>query len=599
MSVLDQGKKLLQGVKTRIKEGFSHNRPEGFSGILGSNVEMDSVLASDQANTQRVNSEFNKNIQTYKTAYDRLNTKTDEYLNDPDNTSDYAKRKNYNVFINKSLNEDAITSTNRMGCVKLSTISNKFSLTEDTAFTTAYSNLTTSYDDTEKACKLWAADSGSNVYALAKNDDNTFKCYHGKYSGANIDLANIEMYYKPVSLYSVLAPITGSKYKCGLFKNGQFGRYNADLNNWNIPSMKVPMKIKKYNSQTYTANDPAMPGSNGWWGNSQPGTSGNWGYNKFPDDHAWWVGYKTPSDGPADGSKSYYYYYYNAPTDYTNLHIYAIFPNNQKLKINGENIYISPSYYGYDTRCLGGKFKKGKNIIEVESPNGFPNSGFMMYMWEWADTDNVLFKTGDPGWGVSPTPVDDYTKINSIPASGINGIESVTEVSTDYNKCDPMIGGAINVNSITASWGRNCNTVQGTPLDVTMVRVKQNSNRDYIQISQLVVNALEGGGIVNVAKSASPSSSGSAYGSSIYKPIDGTLQPRSHPHIFHSTGGSSNYYQLNLAGTKKVIGIIYYNRSDCCQSRANGMKIELYNGNRLVKTLTLTSALTQPFNISA
>ena len=600
MSVLEQGKKLLQGFKSRIKEGFSANRHEGFTGILGSNVEMDSVLASDQANTQRVNSQFDTNIQTYKTAYDRLNTKTDEYLNDPDNTSDYAKRKNYNVFINKSLNEDAITSTNRMGCIR-GQLPIKFSLNFDDydAFNTAYPNLTT-YDDAEKACKLWAADSGSNVYVVGKDDKNTsFTCLNGKYSGDNIDLTNVEMYHKPVSLYRILAPITGTEYKCGLFKNGQFGRYNTEINTWNIPNMNVPMKIKKYNSQTYTANDPAMPGSNGWWGNSQPGTSGNWGENSFPNDHAWWVGYKTPSDGPADGSKSYYYYYYNAPTDYTNLHIYAIFPNNQKLKINGENISISYNVNGYHTRCLDDKFKKGKNIIEVESPNGFPNSGFMMYMWEWADTRNVLFKTGDPGWGVSPTPVDDYNKINSIPASGINGIESVTEVSTDYNKCDPMTGGAINVNSITASWGRNCNTVQGIPLDVTMVRVKQNSSRDYIQISQLVVNAIEPGRIDNVAKSASPSSSGPAYGSSIYKPIDGTLQPRSLPHIFHSTGGSSNYYQLDLAGTKKVIGIIYYNRGDCCQSRANGMKIELYNGNTLVKTLTLTSALTQSFNITA
>jgi hypothetical protein len=599
MSVLEQGKKLLQGFKSRIKEGFSPNRHEGFTGILGSNVEMDSVLASDQANTQRVNSQFDTTIQTYNTAYKRLNTKTDEYLNDPDNNSDYAKRKNYNVFINKSLNEDAIPKTNHMGCVKLSTLSNKFSLTADSAFNVAYSNLITSYDDNEKACKLWAADSSSNVYALAKNADNTFKCYHGKYSGANIDLSNIEMYYKPVSLYKILDPVSGSKYKCGLFKNGQFGRYNTEINMWNIPNMKVPMKIKKYNSQTYTTDDPAMSISSGWWGNSQPGTRNNWGYNKFPNDHAWWVGYKTPSDGPADGSKSYYYYYYTAPTNYTNLHIYAIFPNNQKLKINGENIPIRFNFNGYDTSCLSGTFKKGKNIIEVETPNGFPDSGFMMYVWEWENTNNVLFKTGDPGWGVSSTQVDDYNKINSIPVSGTTGIESVTQVTTEYNKCDPMTGGAINVNSITASWGRNCNNVSGKPLDVTMVRVRPNSRGECIQIAQLVVNAIEGGAIVNVARSASPSSSGVGWGGTIYKPIDGTQQPRPHPNEYHSYCRRSDYYQLNLSGVKKVIGVIYYNRSDCCSNRANGMTIELYNGNTLMKTLSLTGALTQSFNITA
>ena len=593
---MQQGLKLLEGLKNKIKDGFSPNRPEGFSGILGSNTAMDSVLLSDQLKTQQVNTAFNSNIQSYNSAYNGLKTKTEDYLNDPGNSSDYGKRKNYNIFINKSLNEGQITKTNRMGCVKLSTISNKFSLTADTAFTTAYSNLTTTYDDTEKACKLWAADSGSNVYALAKNADNTFKCYHGKYGGDNIDLANIEMYYKPVSLYRVLAPIAGTKYKCGLFRNGQFGRYNTDLNTWNIPSMKVPMKIKKYNSQSYSGSDPAMAASSGWWGDSQPGSPGNWGYNQFPNDQAWWVGYKTPSGGAADGSKSYFYYYFNTTESWTNLHMYGVFPNNQKLKVNGEIVPIGSDFEGYNTGCIGHLTKLGKNIIEVETPNGFPTSGFVLYAYDW-NTDSVLFKTGDAGWGVSPTQVDDYDKVNSIPVSGTSGIESVTQVSTDYTKCDPMIGGAINVNSITASWGRNCSNVSGIPVDVTMVRVRPNSNADYIQISQLVVNAIESGGIVNVARTATPSSSGTCCGSSIYKPIDGTLQSRPHPDNFYSTNGSTDYYQLDLAGTKKVISVVYYNRGDCCPWRANGSRIELYNGNSLVKTLQLTSALTQSFNV--
>lgn len=596
---IQQGIKLLDSFKKKITKSFSPNRREGFTGILGSNVDMDNVLASDQANTQRVNSQFNTNIQTYNSAYNNLKTQTDAYLNDPNNTSDYADQKNYNVFINKSLNEDQITNTNHMGCVKFSTISDKFNLTQDIGFTNAYSNLITTSDEAEKACKLWAADSSSNVYALGKNADNTFKCYHGKYTGTTIDLSNIEMYYKPVSLYRIIAPISGSKYKCGLFKNGQFGRYNSEITMWNIPNMKLPTKIKKYNSQTYANDDPAMPSSQGWWGNSQPGNSNNRGYNKFPNDHAWWIGSSTSSDGiVADGSKSYFYYYYDAPTDNINLHIYGVFLNNQKLKINGTNITVSNNYNGFDTDCLSGNVKKGQNIIEVETPNGFPDSGFIMYAYDWS-TDKILFKTGDPGWGVSPTQVDDYTKINTIPLNGTNGIESVTMINPEYNKCDPMIGGAINVNSIRASWGHNCNNVQGIPLDVTMVRVRPNSNGDYIQISQLVVNAVEGGALVNVARTATPSSSGACCRSSIYKPIDGTLQSRPGRNNYFSTNRTSNYYQLDLAGSKKVIGIIYYNRSDCCPWRANGMKIELYNGAALVKTLTLTAALTQSFNVSA
>ena len=95
MSV-EQGKKLLQGFKSKIKDGFSADRREGFSGILGSNSDMDNVLASDQAKTNTVKTNFNTNITTYGGDYNKLQEKTQIYLND--STNNYAKKKNYNIF---------------------------------------------------------------------------------------------------------------------------------------------------------------------------------------------------------------------------------------------------------------------------------------------------------------------------------------------------------------------------------------------------------------------------------------------------------------------------------------------------------------------
>jgi hypothetical protein len=96
----------------------------------------------------------------------------------------------------------------------------------------------------------------------------------------------------------------------------------------------------------------------------------------------------------------------------------------------------------------------------------------------------------------------------------------------------------------------------------------------YIQISQLAAYDAVGN---NVAKNQATASSGVWSGSSDRYPVDGTLQARGFPYIYHSTGASGNdFWQVTLANPTDLTRIDYYNRADCCYERALSYMLTLY-----------------------
>lgn len=69
--------------------------------------------------------------------------------------------------------------------------------------------------------------------------------------------------------------------------------------------------------------------------------------------------------------------------------------------------------------------------------------------------------------------------------------------------------------------------------------------------------------------------------------IDGVLQARSHPEMYHSACTFGDYWQLDLGKDYLVTSIVYYNRADCCMDRSNGMQfIMTNNSNEVVDTVT-------------
>lgn len=127
------------------------------------------------------------------------------------------------------------------------------------------------------------------------------------------------------------------------------------------------------------------------------------------------------------------------------------------------------------------------------------------------------------------------------------------------------------------------------------VRPSLLSGDNWIQISQIqVFNNYD----VNVAQGkptqASSTYAGGADGATPNKAVDGQAKNRSHPGEFHAggTNATTEYWMVDLGKTEEIAYVVYFNRADCCQQRARGMRVQLVDeSNLVVKEKMLTGAM--------
>jgi hypothetical protein len=629
---IDQGRNFKNGKEQIIQQGFV-SEVEGFSGILGSNIHMNSVISTETANTFNTSYAHNDNVAQYGTKYNALKQKTQAYVN----KSKIVEKiyKNYNIFVNQSDGPSEIEETNHKGCVSRKDINN---LTLAPKFDEAYPNNFTKYNDANTACKLWAADSAHTTYAVTRGEDWKYQCSTG--TGLVPDILTNR---KPRSMYTVVKGSSSTRIG-GLFANGQIGVWSEDtiiaMNNpnWNLISGKKPMKIKKFNKNEY--EDPAdksyyqrpfMPAIvNEWWGNSNPPLPSSpdpkmLGVNMFPESIAWWTGNLTGANfnvpdnynfAAMDGSRSYFYYLYYARIA-MRVFLYAVSPGLFGLKINGIDqtmtAFNGNPIYGF---TLSVNLPAGKNVFELSAATGIPNSAFVFYA-ATADKSKVLFKSGDGGWGVTNNPVPDYrviTRVNVDPAN-LYGVRAINPVPTENDNCDVFMGGGINRGSVSASFGRNCSDTTLQALEIRYIKVMPRTTGTkygdkFLQISQIVVNAYVNGVITNVADRGKATAAiswqylrrgVSDATEELVKnlPIDGNLKIRAYPNIYHSGfDGADVFWQLDLGQDYLVNEIVYYNATTG-QERANGAKIILTSNNgKVYQPIVLSEGAIQPLKIS-
>ena len=173
--------------------------------------------------------------------------------------------------------------------------------------------------------------------------------------------------------------------------------------------------------------------------------------------------------------------------------------------------------------------------------------------------------------------------------------------------CDKWIGGALKTSSISATLGKNCSGLSKPPFSARYITIKANARGEHIQISQVAVFTYNEttGAISNVAPNGSVSNGKINNLSWVYanirQSIDGYQGARNYPYIYHSYGESpNNFWQLDLGQDYPIFKVVYYNRADCCQSRAIGMTLSLENGARtkIVKKTVSSASLVQPFAIA-
>jgi hypothetical protein len=107
---------------------------------------------------------------------------------------------------------------------------------------------------------------------------------------------------------------------------------------------------------------------------------------------------------------------------------------------------------------------------------------------------------------------------------------------------------------------------------IQYIRISTNNN--YIQISQLAVYAADNPS-VNIAPGKNTGALNTAWGLSS-NPIDGVLNNRlTCGESYCSTATASEAWVLDLLQEYPISKIVYYNRGDCCQDRAESMTLTL------------------------
>ena len=119
---------------------------------------------------------------------------------------------------------------------------------------------------------------------------------------------------------------------------------------------------------------------------------------------------------------------------------------------------------------------------------------------------------------------------------------------------------------------------------VRYVRVIAEGNL-CMQISQLAVYPMDNQG-KNIAKGkptdAKDVYQNNAHGSSPDRAVDGNLSSKSFPYIYHSACSSNPWWQVDLGSVHNIAKIVYYNRGDCCRSRATKLKLQFMDANKKV-----------------
>ena len=111
---------------------------------------------------------------------------------------------------------------------------------------------------------------------------------------------------------------------------------------------------------------------------------------------------------------------------------------------------------------------------------------------------------------------------------------------------------------------------------VRYVKININKNNECLQIAQLAVYSNG----VNIAPGKTASAPNIYSSQSVpAKAIDGTLSTRDYPNIYHSACRSGDYWLLDLGTEYDIEKIVYYNRRDCCSTRANGMVLQIFDNN--------------------
>jgi len=379
----------------------------------------------------------------------------------------------------------------------------------------------------------------------------------------------------------------------------------------------------------------------GWpWGN---GTG--WGKGMPSNINPYWI-WANSNWRNNSGFSEYLYYFYTNPQQEMNGTLFVCADDRADIQLNGgQTITVEKTSATIPLTNL--KIKTGLNIFRFHPWNNSGPAGLLVALTP-ANSTTPLFISdmNDSNWAVSPKAYSyDELKPPETTTSTTSNTENIkyfegynhntNDALSKYIKCDKFIGGDINTQSITASFGRNCSNIQVKPLTARYVKVKMMNNR-YLQMSQLAIWGYEKGKLTNLAYKCRTTQPGDIRVKSFWRThrhtgdrgwskhahlnhlVDYQLKPKPYYHGYHSgqprhgEGLNHDFVLFDLGASYPITKIVYYNRGDCCQFRAKGMQINLYtikppisgvnqtnDGGLLSPPIILTGAAVQEFNVKS
>jgi len=127
--------------------------------------------------------------------------------------------------------------------------------------------------------------------------------------------------------------------------------------------------------------------------------------------------------------------------------------------------------------------------------------------------------------------------------------------------------------------------------------VRIQSASEYFQVSYIAVSTPDGK-VVSEGKSVSSSCGSCGYPAAPNVVVTGKAEVRAHPGEWHSTGGK-DWIEIDLGQDYPVAKVVFYNRADCCQQRANQAQLTILDSNRgLIDSALLNSDNMQIFNFA-
>ena len=321
----------------------------------------------------------------------------------------------------------------------------------------------------------------------------------------------------------------------------------------------------------------------GYGGNARP--QENWGKQPLNVPYVFYTTFFVDPQGPTSG------------------HMYGWCDDACRVYVNNVDVYDKVIRGGWGsgnkpTNESGPiKLNKGFNMIAVVAMNKGGPAGMSWTMWNSPEYWNGPEVNIGTSW-FSRTGGSDYQKTGIIvrtdatwrcilqnvkaPRLTTYHEQATKEPYSDTNLSLP--GFIQNDRTLVQEFSPSSMKKFKAAKGVRYVRVIAEGNL-CMQISQLAVYPMDNQG-KNIAQGkptdAKDVYQNNAYGSSPDKAVDGNLSSKSFPHIYHSACSSNPWWQVDLGSVYNIAKIVYYNRGDCCRSRATTLKLQFMDANKKV-----------------